>query len=88
MNVSVRVDATDETCPNVGELSVVLMPAYWIVLKTLFACTRVSNERVLPRVKVRESEEFTETTPGPSMELREAVPYTVAGVVNAAGLNH
>jgi hypothetical protein len=73
-NVNVRVDATDDTWPNVGEFSVVLIPEYWIVLKTLLAVTRASNDRVLPSCTVRESDEFTDTTPGPSIELREAVP--------------
>src|SRR5271154_902236 len=88
MNVNVRIDATDDTCPKVGEFSVVLIPEYCTVLNTLFAVMRISNVRVPPSCTVRESDEFTDTTPGPSIELRDAVPYCpVGGAVNAAVLN-
>src|ERR1700712_4034575 len=88
MNVSVRIDATELTSPKVGEFSVVLIPEYCTVLNTLFAVIRASNVRVPPSCIVRDSDEFTDTTPGPSIELRDAVPNCpVAGAVNAAVLN-
>src|ERR1700761_4708927 len=49
------------------------------MLKTLFAVTRASSERVSPMLKVRESEAFAWTIPGPSMDPCDAVPYAPAG---------
>ncbi len=80
--------AVDVTCPKVRELTVVSIPEYCTVLKTLFAVTRISKERVSPSATVRDNDPSTATVPGPSIELREAVPNApVEGVVKAAALN-
>src|SRR5947207_15790389 len=82
-----RNAVVDVTCPNVGEFSVVSIPEYCTVLKTLLAVTLASNERVSPRPTVRDSEASTATIPGPSIDPREAVPNPFAGVTKAVLLN-
>ena len=62
------MEAAPVTWPKVAESSVVLMPLYWTVLKTLLAVTRASKERVSPSWTVRERAAETRTLPGPSME--------------------
>src|SRR5882757_1614574 len=64
------------------------MPEYCTELIAFAAVMRASNERVSPSSTVRESEASTTTVPGPSIELREAVPYCPVGeATNAAVLN-
>ena len=81
-----RIPATDVTCPKVGKLIDVPTPEYCTVLKTLFAVTLASNDRVSPSATVRDSEASTATIPGPSIDPRDAVPYPF-GATNAAVLN-
>jgi hypothetical protein len=74
MKVIRRIGAADVTCPKVREFSVVSIPEYCTVLKTLFAVILTSNERVSPSETVLASEPSTATVPGPSTDPREAVP--------------
>ena len=63
-------------------------PEYWTVLKMLLAVIRASKFRVSPSDTVRDSDPLVDTVPGPSIELREALPYVPgAGAEKAAVLN-
>jgi hypothetical protein len=50
------MEATDITCPKVGETTLVSTPAYCTVLKTLLAVARNSMLRVLPNCMVFDSD--------------------------------
>src|ERR1700682_6123649 len=64
------------------------MLEYCTVLKALFADIRASKLRVSPSGIVFESEPFTSTVPGSSIEFLEALPYVPTdGATNAAVLN-
>ena len=73
------MEATELTCPTVGEAKLVSTPAYCTVLKTLLAVARNSMLRVPPNCMVFESAILFCTVPGPAIELREALPKTAHG---------
>ena len=82
--------AAPVTCPNVfcdakveqvwlpvalhGTGIDVLTPEYCTVLNTLFAVIRISMLRVSPSDTVRDSDPFTDTVPGSSIEFRVELP--------------
>ena len=83
-----RIAAADKTCPNVGELIVVLTPEYCTMFSAFDAVTRPSKLRVSPSGTVRESDPSTTIVPGSRIEFRDAFPYVpAAGAENAAVLN-
>jgi hypothetical protein len=73
------MEATDITCPKVGDAALVSTPEYCTVLKTLLAVARNSMLRVSPNCMVLESDILFWTVPGPAIELRDALPKTAHG---------
>jgi hypothetical protein len=74
-----RICPAEVTCPKVGNVTLVPTPEYWTVLKTLLAVARISMLRVSPICNVFDSDMLFEIVPGPSIELRAAVPKTAQG---------
>ena len=76
-----RIDRTDSTWPNVGELTTVSMVPQTGVLSTLLASTRSVSARLPPSGMSRESAALSWRDEGPMMVLRAAVPNApVAGI--------
>src|SRR5579859_7229425 len=89
VNVTLRIDPTFVTCPNVGEFRMVSMVVYCGWLKTLFAETLSSSARVSFANKVLLTDMPKLNCRGPRMMLRLASPNCPAGgIMNAAVLNH
>ena len=62
---TVRIGRAETTWPNVGEFTTVSIVAYWTVLNTLLACTRIDRPRVPAKVTFRVSARLAFVMPGP-----------------------
>src|SRR4051812_43172242 len=84
-----RLLFTDVTWPNWVELTSVLIPAKFMVLRRLLAVTLIDIVRVPPRGTSRMNVAFRRCDPGPVMTLRPEVPNVPgAGMAKALTLKN